>query len=148
MAQRGRKSAAALALVSANVEPIPRTKAPETLTADEVDIWNQVVASQPADWFNGATRLMLEAYCRHVCEGRNVAAMIRMLKAKLTEAVANGGDPLTIMLQATDALDKLTKMHERESRAIASLATKMRLTQQATTNHRGNAIESKNPWEF
>jgi hypothetical protein len=39
-------------------------------------------------------------------------------------------------------------MQERESRAIASLATKMRITQQATTNHRGNKIESKKPWEF
>ncbi len=34
--------------------------------------------------------------------------------------------------------DKILHMQDRESRAIAMLATKMRISQQATTNHRGN----------
>jgi hypothetical protein len=40
-------------------------------------------------------------------------------------------------------------MQERESRAIAMLATKMRIAQQSTTNHRGNKRPSaaRKPWE-
>jgi hypothetical protein len=46
--------------------------------------------------------------------------------------------------------DKLLQMQERESRAISTLATKMRISQQATTNHRGNKIRpaaARKLWE-
>jgi hypothetical protein len=52
------------------------------------------------------------------------------------------------MLSTVKSFDRLQKMQERESRAIASLATKMRVSQQSTTNHRGNKIEGRKPWEF
>jgi hypothetical protein len=52
------------------------------------------------------------------------------------------------MISATEPLGRLQKMQERESRAIASLATKMRITQQATINKRGNKIESNKPRKF
>jgi len=55
---------------------------------------------------------------------------------------------MAVMLAAAKALDRLQKMQERETRAITSLATKMRLTQQSTRTHRGNKIESRKPWEF
>jgi hypothetical protein len=51
------------------------------------------------------------------------------------------------MLSTTEPLDHLHKMQARESRAIASLATKMRITQQATINQRGNRIARKSPRE-
>jgi hypothetical protein len=64
MAQRGRKSAAALALVAlaSNVEAIPRQKAPAELTKEQAVVWNAVAASQPADWFSDSTRPMLAQY--------------------------------------------------------------------------------------
>lgn len=37
-----------------------------------------------------------------------------------------------------DELDLLLKMQDRESKAISNFATKLRMTPQATTNHRGN----------
>ena len=44
--------------------------------------------------------------------------------------------------------DRLLKMQERETRAITTLATKMRLTQQSTINQRGNKNgATANPWE-
>jgi len=46
-------------------------------------------------------------------------------------------------------LDKLYGMQEREGRAISSLATRMRVTQQATTKHEQARKPSmvKKPWE-
>jgi hypothetical protein len=46
-----------------------------------------------------------------------------------SEAAANGASPMAVMISATEPLDRLQKMQERESRVIASLATKMRITQ-------------------
>jgi hypothetical protein len=107
-----------------------------------------VTASQPADHFLKDEDNLVQ-YCRHVIEARDIAAAIRMLKASIAEmSRAEGTSPLAVILSATKTLDNWLKMQERESRAIAALATKMRITQQATTNHRGNKIESKKPWDF
>ena len=74
--------------------------------------------------------------------------MIASLDGEIAALTAErSGDRIAIMLSAVKAFDRLQKMQERESRAIASLATKMRITQQATINQRGNRIESKKPWE-
>jgi hypothetical protein len=49
---------------------------------------------------------------------------------------------------AVQDYDRLLHMQDRESRAIAMLATKMRISQQSTTNHRGNSKKSpRKPWE-
>ena len=43
---------------------------------------------------------------------------------------------------------RLLKMQQRESVVVALLATKMRLSQQSTTNHRGNKRPTATkPWE-
>ena len=150
MAQRGRRSAAALAIVrTGQVVDIPRRPAPAELTDEEAKVWNAVTASQPADWFNGSTEATLVQYCQHVIEARYNAGMIRAFKAALADAVAvPGADRVSIMMSAVPELDRLQKMQERQSRIIAGLATKMRITQQATINQRGNKIKSKKPWEF
>jgi hypothetical protein len=136
-------------MVIGAVEPIPRQPAPSDLTKDEAAVWNAVVASQPADWFNGSTRPLLKQYSRHCVKADHIAGLIQALEASVADAMdAPGADQMTIMLSAAGALDKLLKMQERESRAMTSIATKMRITQQATTNHRGNKIESKKPWEY
>jgi hypothetical protein len=79
---------------------------------------------------------------------RRTAELIQGLEASVSAEMASADAiaRFTIKLSATEALDRLQKMQERESRAIASLATKMRITQQATINKRGNKI--KKPWEF
>jgi cell division protein ZapA (FtsZ GTPase activity inhibitor) len=78
---------------------------------------------------------------------RRVAEMIATLEAEIGAKSAEQSERLATMLSAVKAFDRLQKMQEREGRAIASLATKMRISQQATTNHRGNKIESRKPWE-
>lgn len=147
MKQRGRKSPSALAVVP--LGEIPRLRAPAELTRDETRIWDTVVAAESADWFNGATRPLLAQYARHVIRARQVAALIQALEASVAaQAVANQREEAVVMLGAVKALDKLCRMQERESKAISTLATKMRITQQSTRNQRGNKIESKKPWQY
>lgn len=146
--QRGRRSAASLT-VTPSGEAVPRQRAPSNLTRDEVSVWNGIVSAEPADWFSGSTRPLLVQYCRHIIAARRVAAMIETLHAGVeAKAVAEQSGVMTMMLAATKALDRLQRMQDRETRALTSLATKMRITQQSTRTHRGNRIESRKPWEF
>lgn len=134
--KRGRVSAAALAVSPLTpIERVERQKPPHDLTDEEVEIWSDVVNSEPADWFTRGTRPLLAQYCRHVIGAKRVAELIE----KATS------DPKLSIID----YDRLLHMQERESRTVAMLATKMRISQQATTNHRGNKKPSavKKPWE-
>lgn len=134
MAKRGRPSAAAMEIASP-LQTIARLRPSYDLTDEETEVWVAVTENWPADWFTPATAPLLTQYCRHTIRARQIAELIE----KAT------GDPDL----AIKDFDRLLKMQERESRAIASLATKMRISQQSTTNHRGNQkiINSKKPWE-
>ena len=139
MAKRGRKSAAALTVVPspdpAVIERVERPRPPARLNEAEREIWVGVVNSLPADWFDGATGSVLEQYCAHVVQARRIGDLI--------EQAAEDSD-----LRIGD-YDRLLRMRERETRAMVSLATKMRITQQRTRNHRGNKaiVGVRKPWE-
>ena len=137
MAKRGRQSAAALELSPAPglVETMERPDAPYDLTDEQASEWWAVVNRLPADWFPRETHAMLADYCRHVVKSRRIAQLV---------ADAEKGKTIDI-----DALDKLYKMAERESRAISSLATRMRISQQATSTHRADKGTKgvRKPWE-
>lgn len=137
MGKRGRPSAASLELqqTTGPVETIQRPDAPYDLTDEQADEWWAVVNSMPADWFTRETHALLADYCRHVVKSRRVSQLV---------ADAEKSEELDVGL-----LDKLYKMAERESRAIGSLAVRMRISQQSTTNHRGNrsAKSVKKPWD-
>lgn len=144
MNKRGRKSAASLeiATLAAPLETVERQRPPHDLNDEEVEIWCAVVSTEAADWFTPSTKPLLAEYCRHVIRARRIAELI--------EKAASDLDPVT--KQPTLSIkdyDRLLKMAERESRALATLATKMRISQQATTNHRGNKKSSmaRKPWE-
>jgi len=143
MATRGRKSAASLEVVSAApVQVIARPVCPHDLGDEESEVWFSVVNRLPADWFPAETIPLLVQYCRQVVQARRIAELIE----KATSDVDDTGKPT---LSIKD-YDRLLKMQDRESRGISSLATKMRISQQSTTNHRGNAkgqMTGKKPWE-
>src|SRR4051794_18022564 len=63
MAQRGRKSAAALSIV--RVEPAFRPKAPPDLPAEMASEWKAIVQRMPAGWFGRETYGLLVGYLRH-----------------------------------------------------------------------------------
>jgi hypothetical protein len=116
MGTRGRKSAAEMAVVV----PIHGSRwpsAPGELTDEQKRVWDTVVQHLPADWFPRETHGLLAQYCRHVVSARRIAELIQELLNR---------DGFTLR-----DYDRLLKMQEREGRAIASLATKLRITQQA-----------------
>lgn len=136
MQQRGRKSSAALEITTTSVlERVERPKAPHDLTDEEIEVWAAVVASEPADWFSPATLPLLSQYCRHAVHARRIAELLEK---------ATGDEKLAI----TD-YERLLKMQQRESAMLKTLATSMRISQQSTTNHRGNKTKSaaRKPWE-
>lgn len=137
MAKRGRQSAAALEIASAPgmLETIERPDAPYDLTDEQAAEWWAVVNRLPADWFPRETHALLAEYCRHVVKSRRIAQLV---------ADAESAEEIDI-----DTLDKLYKMAERESRAISSLATRMRISQQATSTHRADKGTKgvRKPWE-
>lgn len=138
MGSRGRKSGASLAVLARSpspVEIVERPKAPHDLTDEETEVWVAVTSAEAADWFTPSTLPLLAQYCRHVIRARHVAEWIE---------AATGSKDLSI-----EDYDRLLKMQARESAALAQLATKMRIAQQSTTNHRGNkkAPTTVRPWE-
>lgn len=117
------------------VQVIERLRPPHDLNDEEVEVWAAVVGTESADWFSPATSPILAQYCRHVIQARRIAELI--------ERATSDKD-----LAASD-YERLLGMQARESRTIAALASNMRISQQATTNHRGNKRPnaSRKPWE-
>lgn len=119
MRARGKKSAAALAVVQpGSITAITRPIAPDGLTNAQATEWRNIINRMPADWFPSETHALLVQYCRHVVSAACVAEMIENLFAS--------DDP------ELEAYNKLLIMQEREGRALSSLATRMRITQQTT----------------
>ena len=135
--KRGRPSAAsqALATMPAPLERVARQKPPHDLTDEEVEVWSAVVDTEPADWFSPSTVPLLAQYCRHVVAAKRIAELIERATSDKDLAVSDYA--------------RLLKMQREESKVIASMATKMRISQQGTTNHRGNKVSkaARKPWE-
>ena len=138
MASRGRKSAAALSVVP--TLPNQRPEPPAELTREQAEEWRAVVGRMPADWFTRETHALLAQYCRHVVNARQVARAIDVL------------DPeWLITREGCDHYEQLTRMLDREGRAMGLLAMRMRITQQS--HYRPDKVVSKatsadKPWEF
>ncbi len=136
MGTRGRTSAAELSVISGGgVETIRRPVPPDDLSDEQAEEWRAVVNRLPADWFPRETHGMLAQYCRHVVAARRCAQLV---------AEIEGASEFDL-----GAYDKALKMQEREGRAISSLATRMRISQQATVRaekaRKGSQV--KKPWE-
>lgn len=125
MKQRGRKTTGALAVVEHDVTAIQRIGPPSRLTAEEREIWLTTVNAKPADWFGLEQAVILESYCRHVCLERRTSKVLD----KVAQEWEGGADNLTEYARAC-------RMHELETRAVAMLASRMRLTQQSVVDKR------------
>ena len=134
--QRGRKSAASLSVISSGgIETIRRSSPPEELSDEQGHEWTQVVNRMPAEWFPRETHGMLAQYCRHVVSARRVAQLISLAESAGEFDVRE--------------YEMLLRMQDREGRALSSLATRMRISQQATVRaeqaRKPSAIGK--PWE-
>jgi len=155
MGDRGRQSSQDLAttakqnlVVHQRPEPLPE------LTPDQAAEWRAIVGRLPADWFPRETWAMLAQYCRHVVASNRIAQLIQQMEEGLSTMVLNTTAPVDddddeCAGFSLKAYDKLLGMQEREGRAMSSLATRMRMTQQSTFDkERKKGKAGKKPWEM
>ena len=141
MGQRGRTSGAALSVV-AGTEIDGRPRAPDDLTEFQAEVWNRTVANEAADVFRtAALQQLLKEYCRHV-------ETADRLSKQVDRATCEGSN-----LSLQD-IDILCRMWDRETKALADKATKLRLTNQSryTPGAAGTAAKKgaaeKKVWQF
>lgn len=142
MAQRGRKSAASIAVRAAPTLSDSRLPAPLHMSDAEQSVWVDVVNDQPANAFSPTHGPLLEMYCRHV-----------VLSRVLADEILNFDRSWLADDDGLKRYDRLLAMHERESRAASSAATRLRITRQAIDQQTVarsiiNAPKAKKPWEI
>ncbi len=134
MGTRGRKSAADLAIVPASgVISIRRPNPPPELSDEQAVEWRAVVDGAPADRYGRDFQPVLISYCRHAVSQRRIGQLI---------AAAEASDTLDIV-----EYDRLHKMQERETRALAMLAVRLGIAL-TTTHERKKANAFRKPWDF
>lgn len=136
-----RSSRDALSVVSGNLGNRPEP--PSDLTPAESAVWRATVSSEAADFFRtDALRELLKDYCRHKVSAAELSVQISMYDATVA---------MTPDVVAT--LERLLKMRDRETKAAADKATKLRLTNQsrytpqAASTAAKNASTQRKPWE-
>lgn len=139
MGQRGRGSVAALSVV-AGTDIDGRPKAPSDLTEFQRGVWDRTVANEAADMFKtAALQQLLREYCRHV----ETAARLSKQVDRATDEGSN---------MSMQEVEVLLRCRDRETRALADKATKLRLTNQSRYTPGAAATASKNagaekkPW--
>ena len=133
MAQRGRKSANALAAIQPATET--RLRAPEGLSAAEFDLWLDTVQLVPASFFPPEASEQLAAYVRHAVSARDLSKLVAEFNPKWIGAP--GG---------LERLDKLLKARERETRAMLSAARALRLTNQSRQDPKSAHRQRADGW--
>lgn len=140
MAERGRKSAASLSVIAGSIDGRPSP--PADLNKAQSEVWERTVANEAADVFKtAALQQLLKEYCRHVVSAKKLAAMIEATEQMPQMSPDDLAD-----------YDRLLKMRDRETKAIADKATKLRLTNQARYTPQAAATAAKKgterkPWQ-
>ena len=133
MIQRGRPSQYAVP-ARGPIAVVDRLQPPDDFSPKALEIWTRIVTSYPEDWFPAGAAILLEQLCAHAEE----AYYIRKL-------LANERDCCD-----TQQYNRLLMMQERQTQMLVTLCTKLKLTPQSTTNHRGNRLPGSTvnlpPW--
>ena len=136
----GRKSTAALSVVAGTAID-GRPLVPDDLTVEQAEVWERTVANEAADVFRtAALQQLLKEYCRHV------ATAYRLTK-QVDRATEEGSN------MSLQDVDTLLRMRDRETKALADKATKLRLTNQSryTPGAAGTAAKKgaseRKPWQ-
>lgn len=118
MKQNGPRSTAELSVVT-TIKPAPaRMPAPRHLSGAAREVWQEVVSSRPADYFDAASVPLLETYAHATAEHRRLAALVA------------GLDPVTDL----DTLAKLSRLVDVHALRMGAAATKLRLSNQSRYN--------------
>jgi phage terminase small subunit len=120
MIQPGRVSAAAQAVLQADA--VQRPEPPKYLTDAEREVWVQTTGSLRVDWFKKEVLLVLEAYC-------SVAVALRRTNQELRA---------DLEAMSPEKYRRLSGLQIKQTQTLAGLATKLRITAQASTSRHTN----------
>lgn len=145
MAQRGRKSAASVAVATISppanslIDALPQ--APSYLTPEQDEIWRVVIASRGGDLIAPESYPVLVEYCRAVTGANQIAAQ---LDEFLPEWAKDE--------EGLKRWDKLLAMQDRLAKTVASLGAKLRLTpssrvQAISAGRNADKGQKRKPWE-
>lgn len=136
-----RVSSAALSVVKQQgLETFRRPTAPYDLTAEQAEIWRDIVESSPPDWFPAETYHILIQYCRLISRARVIAAQVNAMEK-------------TRGFKSDKYYLQLLKIEMNLSQCMKVLATSMRLTQNATMRKAyaikpaGMTLTQRKPWD-
>jgi hypothetical protein len=132
MAQRGRKSAASLAIVAPISEHRPPP--PEGLTPEQAAEWTAIVRRLPHDFFPRESHRLLEAFCRHTTSFRILSECIDSFQKEWLNDPGGFGQ-----------YRELLALRDREGRALSSLATRLRITPASRYQPRTAATAAAKP---
>ena len=114
---------------------------PPQLSEFEAEVWTQIVATKPADWFGADTIPLLVSYCKHISHAAVLDKQIEEFNPEWMEDDAG-----------LNRYKTLLNLREKESRAMTALARGMRLTQQSrysapTAQTQARKTAAKKPWQ-
>ncbi|MGY2905239.1 hypothetical protein [Bradyrhizobium sp. URHC0002] len=138
MAQRGRKSIEALAVLQGGLAAMPqRPDAPYDLADEEAEEWRAIVNTMPPDHFMRGNYPILTQLCRHIVAARRIAQMIHAYRKQKNFNYREYAE--------------LLKQQAAESLSIMRLSRSLRLTQQSVMDRKmrhpkGGAMIG-NPWD-
>lgn len=95
---------------------VRRPTAPSELSPQQAMDWNRIVKSMPADWFTPEMWHLLSVLCVNIDLQRRVAQ-------RLSQAEIGKHD-----------FDKLAGLHNKYTKAISNISSKLRLTPQSRHN--------------
>jgi len=121
--------------------PVP----PAELTEEEAAIWIGIVNRMPPDYFAPPTWPMLVNLCRHIRLSHWFTRQLRDLEKKLPHALNEEH------VKVLRDLMSLSRVQANESRVIAMLCTRLKLTQlyDATSLHKARRgfLAEQRPWD-
>lgn len=123
-----KRAVAAVAVAAA------RTYAPRGLTRDAKQLWHEILASKPADWFAPGSLILLQQYCELAVHQQN---LIQQLTAMHLENPERFEEQMNVILQQTE----LEKRVHRYAATLSMLATKLRLSVQANIDRRSGQMD-------
>lgn len=137
MGARGPRAGSGLTVIGpSGIEAVNRPDPPRELTDEMAQEWRAVVQRMPADWFPAETHPLLVQYVKHIIRARRLSQLLCNMEGQQDFDV--------------EEYRKLLDAEERQSRAMSSLATRMRLSQQGTYDIRkakGSPFRANKLWE-